>query len=65
MLLAAELSEREQQVVGLLSRGCTYKLIAAELYLSENTVKTHVKNAYSKLGVKNRTELVKLLMEQT
>jgi DNA-binding CsgD family transcriptional regulator len=65
VLLAAELSEREQQVVGLLSRGCTYKLIAAELYLSENTVKTHVKNAYSKLGVKNRTELVKLLMEQT
>ncbi len=63
-LLPGNLTEREQQVVDLLSRGRTYKLIASELYLSENTVKTHVKNAYSKLGVKNKSELVQLLVDR-
>ena len=51
------LTERERQIVALLLKGRTYKLIAAELYLSENTVKTHVKNIYAKLNVSSRAEL--------
>ena len=37
-------------------------MIAGELHVSENTVKTHVKNIYSKAGVQNRTELMALLL---
>lgn len=51
------LTEREKQIAALLLKGRTCKLIAAELYLSENTVKTHIKNIYSKLGVKSKSEL--------
>lgn len=57
------LTEREKQIIELLLKGRTYKLIAEELYLSENTVKTHIKNIYSKLGVKKKSELFNLLIE--
>lgn len=59
------LTEREKQIAELLLKGRTCKLIAAELYLSENTVKTHIKNIYSKLGIKRKSELFKFMMEQT
>jgi len=52
------LSAREQEVAGLLLKGYTYRAIATELHISENTVKTYVKNVYSKLEVQNRTELI-------
>ena len=58
-----ELSEREAQVVDRLLQGKTYKTIASELVISENTVKTHVKNIYSKLQVRNRSELIDLVLE--
>lgn len=58
------LTERERQIADLLSRGRTYKMIAAELYLSENTVKTHIKSLYSKLGVQSKSELVGLMNRQ-
>jgi DNA-binding CsgD family transcriptional regulator len=51
------LTEREKQIVGLMLRGRTCKLIASELYLSENTVKTHIKNIYVKLGIRRKSEL--------
>lgn len=54
----SELTERECQIVELLLQGRTYRMIAEELYLSENTVKTHIKNIYSKLAVKNKSELI-------
>ena len=38
-------------------------MIAGELYVSENTIKTHVKNIYSKAGVQSRTELMNLLLD--
>ena len=59
----AELSERETQVVARLLQGKTYRTIASELIISENTVKTHVKNIYSKLQVRNRSELIDLVLE--
>ena len=57
------LTERERQIVALLLKGRTYKLISAELHVSENTVKTHIKNIYSKLGVSSKAELFNYIME--
>jgi DNA-binding CsgD family transcriptional regulator len=59
-----QLTERESEIVDLLLRGRTYKMIADELYLSENTVKTHIKNIYSKLSIKSRTELIHLMQDR-
>lgn len=58
-----KLTERESEIASLLLTGKTYRMIAGELYLSENTVKTHVKNIYSKAGVQNRTELMNILLD--
>ncbi|GAB7005717.1 hypothetical protein JCM18899A_31900 [Nocardioides sp. AN3] len=50
------LSPREREVLGELARGATYADIAAVLFVSENTVKTHVSSLYSKLGVSRRSQ---------
>jgi DNA-binding CsgD family transcriptional regulator len=60
---AGLLTEREIEITKLLLRGRTYKMIADELYLSENTVKTHIKNIYSKFNVQSKTGLIKLLKD--
>jgi two-component system, NarL family, response regulator DevR len=52
------LNDRELQVVRLAARGGTNPQIARELYLSESTVKYHLRIAMRKLGAKDRTELV-------
>jgi len=54
------LTEREVEIANMLYRGSTYKLITKELNISENTVKTHVKNVYSKLGVSSKSELIEI-----
>ena len=51
-----QLSPREREVLTELARGATYADIAAELYLSENTVKSHISSLYGKLGVARRSE---------
>jgi DNA-binding NarL/FixJ family response regulator len=53
------LTERETEVLGLLSKGLANKQIAAALGISEHTVKFHVSSIYSKLNVTNRTEAVR------
>ncbi|MPN27909.1 Transcriptional regulatory protein DegU [bioreactor metagenome] len=60
-LYISQLTERENEIVALLLKGRTYKMIADEMYLSENTIKTHIKNIYSKLNVNSKTELIKLI----
>jgi NarL family two-component system response regulator LiaR len=50
------LTPREREVLELLSRGFTNKRIAAELGVSEKTVKTHVGSILGKLGVTDRTQ---------
>ena len=52
------LSDRELEVLGLVSRGMANKAIADRLSISENTVKYHMKNILQKLDVQNRTEAV-------
>jgi DNA-binding NarL/FixJ family response regulator len=52
------LSERELAVVRRVARGATNPEVARELFLSESTVKYHLRNAMRKLGTRDRTELV-------
>jgi DNA-binding NarL/FixJ family response regulator len=52
------LSEREQEVIQLLAQGLRDKDIAEKLYISERTVKFHVKNMLQKLGVRTRIQAV-------
>src|SRR5215210_5475420 len=54
------LTAREREVLGLLGRGLSNKMIARELRISEHTVKFHVSSIYAKLGVASRTEAVSL-----
>jgi LuxR family maltose regulon positive regulatory protein len=51
-------NERERSVLRLLAMGSSHKQIAKELRLSPNTVRWYMKNLYSKLQVRNRTEAV-------
>jgi DNA-binding NarL/FixJ family response regulator len=55
---AESLSEREQQVLDLLSRGLIYKEIAEKLGISYETVHTYIRRVYEKLQVRTRTEAV-------
>ena len=50
------LTDREEEVLALLADGASNLQIAGRLSLSESTVKFHLRNIYSKLGVTNRTE---------
>ena len=52
----AALSFREHELMRLLAQGKPNKVIAGALSLSTETVKTHVKHIFKKLGVTNRTE---------
>jgi NarL family two-component system response regulator LiaR len=50
-----KLTDRETEVLRLLALGKANREIAAELYIGETTVKTHVSNIFQKLGVPSRT----------
>jgi DNA-binding CsgD family transcriptional regulator len=57
------LTEREQEVLQLILTGKSNKEIAAALFVTENTVKTHVHNIYSKYDVGSRAELISTLLK--
>ena len=63
-VLNGKLTDRESEIAALLIKGRTYKMIASELYVSENTVKSHIKNIYSKLNIQSRMELVNLMIDE-
>ena len=52
------LTQREEEVLDLLTQGITYKGVAKKLFISETTVKTHVNNIFQKLQVNDRTQAV-------
>jgi LuxR family maltose regulon positive regulatory protein len=56
--LREPLSERELEVLALLAAGKSNQQIASELFVALSTVKTHIKNIYGKLDVRNRTQAV-------
>jgi DNA-binding NarL/FixJ family response regulator len=59
----AGLSEKEVAVLVELCHGHTNKQIAVQLWLSEQTVKFHLRNIYRKLGIKSRTEALRYAYE--
>jgi two-component system, NarL family, response regulator DevR len=61
----ATLSDREREVVRLVARGLPNKQVAAELFISESTVKFHLRNAMRKLGTSRRSELAYLIGRST
>ncbi len=58
------LTPRETEVLQLLAQGLANKQIALELEISEHTVKFHISSIYSKLGTTNRTEAVRVGLQQ-
>lgn len=55
------LSQREIEVMHLFARGYTMAAIAQELFISENTVKTHMRRLYAKVGVHKKQQLLSML----
>ena len=58
-----DLSARDSELLVLLRQGYTNREIAERLYLSENTVKTHLRRLFTKLGVSNRTQAAMVATE--
>ncbi|MCC7165761.1 MAG: response regulator transcription factor [Anaerolineae bacterium] len=59
-----ELSAREMDVLKLLVEGASNKIIASQLNLSENTVKSHLSHIFSKLRVSSRAEAVAVALQR-
>ena len=59
-----EISSRETEVLNLIIEGASNGEISAKLFISENTVKFHVRNILKKTGCANRTELLAALNQQ-
>jgi len=55
------ISDREKEIVELLIQGLSNREVGESLFISLNTVKTHVRNIYRKLGVSNKLQLIYLL----
>ncbi|MBV9350447.1 MAG: AAA family ATPase [Mycobacterium sp.] len=55
------LTDSELKVVSLIAEGVTNRAVAAQLHLSPHTVKTHIRNAFAKLGINSRAELTRFV----
>ncbi|MDX2097676.1 MAG: response regulator transcription factor [Leptolyngbyaceae cyanobacterium bins.59] len=58
------LSNREREVLKLILEGASNPEIARQLYLSPNTVKTHVRSIFDKLGVEHRIQAAVVALQQ-
>jgi DNA-binding NarL/FixJ family response regulator len=59
-----DLTERELSVLRAISKGCSTKIIAAELGISEHTIKNHVQSILAKLGASDRTHAVTIALHR-
>jgi DNA-binding CsgD family transcriptional regulator len=55
------LTDSELTVVNLIAQGVTNRDVATQLHLSPNTVKTHIRSAFAKLGINSRAQLTQLM----
>lgn len=62
---AGSLTKREKEITLLLLQGLTNRETAATLSISENTLKTHIRNIYRKVGVTQKRELLSLAIDRT
>ena len=60
----ARLSSREREVLRLLAEGGNKQSIATELYISPDTVRSHLQHVFAKLGVRSKLEAVSLVMSE-
>ena len=60
--LASGLTQTQQRVATLIAQGQTNREIAAAMFITVNTVQTHVRHIFQKLGVRSRTELTAVLL---
>ena len=60
----ASLTASEMTVASLVARGLTNREAAAELFLSPDTVNTHLRHAFAKLGIRSRADLARLAAER-
>ncbi len=61
----ASISSREQQILDLINKGLKNKEIAAQLYLSEQTIKAHISRIFRKFNVSSRGQLFSLLLNNS
>lgn len=61
----AELTARQEEILKLVAEGLTNAQIASRLYLSEYTVKQHLRAAYKALGVRNRNQAARLFRQSS
>lgn len=59
------LSARETEILSLLATGKTYKIAADELHIGMETVKSHVKNIYSKLHASSKSEAIEIAKRES
>ena len=59
--LLKSLTEREKEIAILVSKGLSNKVIGAQLYVSERTVKSHLSSIFAKVGVQSRLKLALLI----
>lgn len=56
------LTDRERQVLTLIAAGCADKEVSTRLYLTQNTVKTHVRRLCARLGARSRAHAVAIAL---
>jgi len=57
------ITKREQEIIELILQGKSNREIEKEIFISIYTVKNHIQNIYSKLGVRSRTKLIQLILD--
>ena len=57
------LTDREREVLVLIARGLSNQELAEQLFIADNTVKTHVKRIFTKIGARDRAQAIVIAYE--